>query len=566
MGRKVLNLKWVTDAIGQDYKTWRKGDIIRIQAQTGTGKTYFITGDKTHKGLIDTIEDYEKMIYICNRTELKKQIKKDLLEKYDMEVPYLKNDKGEIITNSKGEKEINMVELDKITVIKNITITSYHAISFGRLDNIYLDKNNSLDDYDYIICDECHFFMTDAGYNNKAYLALEELVKTRHRKAIKVFISATMDEVNGVIEKMSEKLKEKGFGTYSDFTIHTPYTTGIDYSYLNVQYFKQIKDIVQLIKNDKTNDKWIIFVTSKEMGEKVLNDLEEREITAKFIHANTSNKDAEKVRITSESKFNSKVLICTKCLDNGVNIKDEMVKNMVIMTYDKCTFIQEIGRRRLNIKDAPEINLYIPMYYKKTFQGKIDENYKPKIDMIDVFEADQNSFKRQYNNDLDKLPHDIFYLDKDNKWTINDLGYARVIKDRYFAITMVEKFEKDKFAYIKEQLKWLELENTFAEFNLIEDVADDEEVKNLESFLENCLDRKILEDEQVELCKILTSELLKISREKLQSKKKMHPNTVNSILQNDLKVHYNVTATNTSKRIDGKVKKYTYWTIIKTVI
>lgn len=141
-----------------------------------------------------------------------------------------------------------------------------------------------------------------------------------------------------------------------------------------------------------------------------------------------------------------------------------------------------------------------------------------------------------------------------------------MIKDRYFAITMVEKFEKDKFAYIKEQLKWLELENTFAEFNLIEDVADDEEVKNLESFLENCLDRKILEDEQVELCKILTSELLKISREKLQSKKKMHPNTVNSILQNDLKVHYNVTATNTSKRIDGKVKKYTYWTIIKTVI
>ena len=37
-----LNLKWVSDTIGEEYKQWRKGDIITIQAQTGTGKTYFV--------------------------------------------------------------------------------------------------------------------------------------------------------------------------------------------------------------------------------------------------------------------------------------------------------------------------------------------------------------------------------------------------------------------------------------------------------------------------------------------------------------------------------------------
>ena len=92
----------MTETIGKDYKDWKKGDIIRIQAQTGTGKTYFITGDKKHKGLIDTLKDYEKMIYICNRTELKKQIKIDLLNKYEMKIPYITNDKGEVITNKKG--------------------------------------------------------------------------------------------------------------------------------------------------------------------------------------------------------------------------------------------------------------------------------------------------------------------------------------------------------------------------------------------------------------------------------------------------------------------------------
>lgn len=567
---KQLNLKWVTETIGKDYKDWKKGDIIRIQAQTGTGKTYFITGDKKHKGLIDTLKDYEKMIYICNRTELKKQIKIDLLNKYEMKIPYITNDKGEVITNKKGEKQINMEELDKISVIKNITITSYHAISFGKLDNIYLEKNNSLDAFDYIICDECHFFMTDAGYNNKAYLALEELVKTRHRNAIKIFISATMDEVNGVIEKMSEKLKEKGFGTYSDFTIHKPYTTGIDYSYLNVKYFRQIKDIIQIIKNDKTDDKWIIFVTSKEMGERILKDLKEREIKATFIHANTSDKDAEKIRITSESRFISKVLICTKCLDNGVNIKDNMVKNMVIMAYDKCTFIQEIGRRRLQIKDAPQINLYIPMYYKKTFQGKIDENYQPKLDIINVFENDEKTFKRKYNNDLNKPPNDIFYLDKNNKWTINDLGYARVIKDKAFALTMVEKFEEDKFAYIKEQLKWLDLENTFAEYNLIEDVADEDEVESLEFWLKKNYedDIKFKKEEFINNIEEIIKSKLGTSLDELLNKLDGSHKREKGMKQYNklftlLELPYMVSSKVVKETIDGKRKNITYWIISK---
>jgi len=561
---KKLNLKWVSDRIGEEYKNWKFGDVVKIHAQTGTGKTYFITGDKVHNGLVDRMKDYEKMIYICNRTELKRQIKLDLLKKFNLEIPYLKDEKGEFVLN-KNEKILDTDALDEKTKIENIVITSYHAISNGKLDNIYLDGNNNLDDFQYIVCDECHFFLTDSGFNQKSYLALEELVGTRHMNAVKIFISATMDEVDKIIDKQAEKHKTNGFGNYSKFEVH-PYTTGIDYSYLDINYFINIKDIIQLIKNDKTTDKWMIFVTSKSKGEFIEKELNESKITATFIHANIGNND-EKKRITAECKFNSKVLISTKCLDNGINIKDESVRNMVVMAYDKTTFIQEIGRVRFRIDNAPTINLYIPMFSKKVFQGKIDKSYQPKINDIELFEKDISAFRRKYNNDFTKAPIDIFYLNDKNDWKLNGMGYSRVYKDRNFAMDMINEFENyDKFTFVKEQLSWLEMSNTFNEYNLIENVADNEEVETLEVFIENCIGEKVLEDKQIELCKILSSELLKINRDKLQFKKKMHPDTVNSILKNDLKLNYNVASTNTSKRMEGKVKKYTYWTVIKTVI
>ena len=87
MEGKKLNLKWVTEVIGEDYKNWKKGDVVRVQAQTGTGKTLMITGNDKVKGMIDRMEDYEELIYICNRIELKRQIKLDLLKKYNLEIP-----------------------------------------------------------------------------------------------------------------------------------------------------------------------------------------------------------------------------------------------------------------------------------------------------------------------------------------------------------------------------------------------------------------------------------------------------------------------------------------------
>lgn len=542
MEGKKLNLKWVTETIGEDYKNWKKGDVVRVQAQTGTGKTLMITGNPKVKGLIDRMKDYENLIYICNRIELKRQIKLDLLRKYNLDVP--KSDDGKLNTEA----------LDNITKIENVVITSYHAIAHSILDNTYNSNNNNMDLFDYIICDEMHFMLTDSSFNNLTRLAFDELIRKVHRNSVKIFISATMDEMVKVIEKAVEDSKNS-FIKKNSIKLHT-YNTGIDYSYLNTKYFKHIKDIITLIKNNKTNEKWLIFVTSKKNGQDIKNKLDEYNIRNEFITSGTRNEEAK--NITSESKFNCRVLITTKALDNGVNIKDSSVKNLVVMAYDKTTFIQEIGRVRFNIFSAPEINLFIRTCYKKTFSNLVDKIYEPKFHDCKLYMNDKSKFGKKYHNNLSGLADDLFYIDNETKnITLNKIGYARLIKDVSFAKMMIKKFENEgDFAFIKEQLSWLGLEDTFSEDNLIEDIIPNDEIETLQSYLDNIVDKKLFADEQQLISNLVIKELTNISKDVDYRTRKLKPTTLEVILRKQLELPYAVSEAKKESKGAMRGKRY----------
>lgn len=520
--RKKLNLKWVSEVIGEDYNNWYPGEIVTIQAQTGTGKTYFITGGKDKEGLIDRLNPFERIIYICNRVELKRQLKKDLLIKFKKDIPKLEN----------GELDIS--KLDKITQIENVVITSYHAIAEGELDNQYLNTKKGLDDFKYIICDECHFFLTDADFYNKSYLAFNQLIENKHNNSIKIFISATMDEMLPIIQKRYHS------------KVHE-YTTGIDYSYLNVKYFNKISLISKLIKNDQSEDKWMIFVTSKKHGTTLQRELDNCGISSTFIYSGSKTKDGK--MITNTGKFESKVLISTKCLDNGVNIVDEKVKNMVVMAFDKTTFIQEIGRRRFNINNAPTINLYINTMYKKTFNGKLNRLIDKK-NMVELYNNDISEFKRKYNNRLYSIHNDLFYLDNDNKWVLNRVGYARLIKDISFINKIINRFyNEDKYAYIRQQMEWLGLECLRISDNLITDITDNEEETKLIKYLESIIGKRLYKEDQEQLSKLIISELTTISKNIDYRTKVLKPKTLENIIREQLELDFAVSKSKKEDRI-----------------
>ncbi|MDK0890705.1 DEAD/DEAH box helicase [Clostridium perfringens] len=546
-----LKLKWISDVIGKDYKQWKDGDIIKIQAQTGTGKTRFIIGDKNNRGLVDNMNCFEKMIYICNRTELKRQVKLDLLKKYNKKIEYI----------NKEEKQVDTEWLDKQTVIENVTIATYHAIAEGKLDNIYLNKDNSLDFYKYIVCDECHFFLTDSSYMNKTYLAFKELIQKSYNKSIRIFISATMQEVSNTIDKSFENNNEKVLGRKKE--IHE-YTSNIDYSYLNVKYFKKLEtDVYQLIKNDNTDDKWLIFVTSKEKGQALKEKLNDNNITSDFIHS--SKKSIEKENILNTGTFKTKVLITTKCLDNGVNIKDDKVKNLVILAYDKVTFIQELGRKRFNILNAPIINLYIPMLSVKSFNTLLHRQGK-KFNDLDLYKDNIEAFKRKYNDNTN-YPKDLFHLNKDMEYTVNLLGYARLFNDNTFCKDIRNKLYNDEFAYIKEQLSWLGLEDTFDKNDLIEDVVDIEDIERLEDFLEKAYNNneKFTKEYFTEtINKIIEkdSRMKKVLNEIDNRKNRKKGMKIYNKLFDKLQINYVVGSKVKKETIDGKRKNITHWIVL----
>ena len=474
--RVHLSLRWVSDTIGDSYKNWKLGSTVIIEAQTGTGKTWFVKNV-----LINYLGAGERLLFVCNRIFLKRQLKIDLLNKYGLAIPMKKDKKG-VETNN-----IDMDALDDITTIKNITITSYQAIQHAALDEKYDGKLFDLKLFTYVIMDECHYIMADAGFVNDCKFAYEKLIRDSCINIIKIFISATINEVRGPIIRCAEK----GIGLRPK--IHE-YTTGIDYSYLNPIYFdNNWNDIINTIKNDKTDQKWLIFISDIEDGKKILKELGKDNCS--IIKAGTKSDELDS--IISSSKFNNKVLICTKAMDNGINIDDDLVKNIVIMAWDKITFIQELGRKRVDIsKEVEVINLYIPTRMKKSFLTKLKLHLQ-KQSQIDLLDSDRRAFNKKYDNKIKKLGEmeDIFFRNlADGEWKVNPIGYKRLMEDTTFAQYMVNRFDRlGKFTYVQEQLKWLNLRETFAPTSLMENVILDEDIMELEDYLNSIVGKVMLQ-------------------------------------------------------------------------
>jgi superfamily II DNA/RNA helicase len=549
---KKLNLKWVSEVIGEDYKTWNKGDIVKIQAQTGTGKTFFITGNKTHTGLVDyALAKNEQVLYLCNRANLKKQIKLDLLRKYDIEIPYIKDAKGNIQLDEKKRPQVDESELDKLQTIKNITIKSYHSIQNKKLESEYYFQEFNLDEYQWIIADECHFVLSDVSFVGLVRYTFEALFKEHNRHRRTIFISATMDWIEPYINEICNRIK---LGINLKPKLHS-YTTGIDYSYVNTKYFKYDDDIITTINNsiNETNDKWLVFVanlrTAKELEKKIKD--------SKIVTANESDKKT-KSNIIQHAQFECRVVIATKAIDNGVNFADENLRNIVIYAWDKITFIQELGRKRVNINNAQEINLYIKHRYAKAFKYKVNDIVK-KENMLQLYKDDPITFNKEYENFYHKLPQELFYIDSyvedkhNTAFKINNLAVINLelMKEEFEQI--INEFKKNKeHAFVIKQLIWLGLETTFNETNYIENVASNEEVNMLRKFLDSVIGQRLYADEQQLLSDLIIKELTTIESGADYRTKKLKPNTLEILLREQLELPYAVSKVKREdKVIDG---------------
>ena len=289
-----LKLQYVSDKIGDEYKSWNNGDVVFITAQTGTGKNYFVENVL----LQYCIDNNKKILYIGNRLNLKRQVKINILQQQGIDA-----------TTLDDETIDNMTELGKITVV------SYHQIQTHLINleyfTYYIRDNYS--GFDYIVMDEVQYVLQDSSFNNKIDFFYKRFICNYKQESVVIYMSATADNIKPELvnyyKQFDVKLKE--------------YTTNEDYSYVETYYFKKFSDIATLINNDTSDNKWLIFVSNMTIGINLLGTIAD----SKFICSEGANQKyvdkmdkTELHNIIHNNYFDCKCLITTKTLDNGINL------------------------------------------------------------------------------------------------------------------------------------------------------------------------------------------------------------------------------------------------------
>ena len=137
--------KWLSNALETKIDLWNCLTPVFISAQTGTGKNTFI-----RKNLLKRVyQSSGKILLLSNRIALNRQSKLQYAQ-------YIRDLTGSSYYIEKFDEYTNK-GIDKFSDFGRITICSYHQFYERKmLDNNY---------YDYIVCDECHFFTSDSTFN-----------------------------------------------------------------------------------------------------------------------------------------------------------------------------------------------------------------------------------------------------------------------------------------------------------------------------------------------------------------------------------------------------------------
>lgn len=85
---------------------------------------------------------------------------------------------------------------------EHLIVGTYQALQRGLIYKIPMDR------YDYIICDECHYFFSDAMFNLETDIAWDFLWRKR-KQSIVIYMSATAKPLFNLIEKKEVEFKRE---------------------------------------------------------------------------------------------------------------------------------------------------------------------------------------------------------------------------------------------------------------------------------------------------------------------------------------------------------------------
>lgn len=327
------NQLWVSDGLENDFREWNHHHAVLISAQTGRGKNHFIM----EKLIPHALKTDQQVFIFSNRVALGTQQKKLLLNKLSIPLTYTD-------AELRGNENFGAVTIISYqSALKYITKEQPPLGGFptsGRLGR------------GYVIFDEAHFFLSDAVFNSDTQRIFESLICV-FSYYTRIYLTATPDNIIPVItyyEQANEKRRRvteyelfAGLGRAS-LPKHTRYSKlpleaalaiykfPQDYSDYNLKFFSNIKFLYEEIGHASRDNKWLLFVNSRVRQREIFAKLKEILESGKEIACfDADKKGDEKIwKSLMEGKLPANVFITTRVLDNGVNISDSGLKNIVI--------------------------------------------------------------------------------------------------------------------------------------------------------------------------------------------------------------------------------------------
>lgn len=388
MKRRVLpeNINYISDYFIYEFQTWERDTYNFINCGTGTGKTTFLEKMVALKRF--------NILILTNRTANRKQIQNHLKSK---------------------------------NLSIHATLMSYQALE--KEERLTSDE---LDFYDFIFCDESHYFLADSDFNSRTNLSLRKIMNTKH--AIKVLMSATNQEIQRVIiNKLAKKYRNDAMVLRKVNIYEMRRNATLVRNIISFESFEN--ELKEMIVNSK--DQWLIFVKSKDQGKKIFLDLYlnlKKEVI--FLDRESADGGTKEQKETfnnlgQNEKFDQKVLIVTKLLDNGVNIKSESLKNIVCFETDPIEIVQMIGRKRSKIDSMDYFDLYLINESKQSLAVTELNLFSTKDKFVKVREDIVVRHKLSnvhYENtkDGEEYRNMSFYNSYTQGYEANYLGYSKI--------------------------------------------------------------------------------------------------------------------------------------------
>lgn len=482
---------------------WEPSQPVFISAQTGKGKNTFIEKSLLPyiRGLNHSMRTDYKVLILSNRIALTQQIRDRLSQGLysddgdDEGTIYAYNEyKSDVVGSEFADVMSYQGFLNRIGYLNNA-----QGWGKGKHGDI---KQTRPPKYIFVICDEAHFFTSDAMFNPYTNHILHHLT-TIFKNAIKVYMTATPYECLQHIEAHEQ------VANGNNLNYPVIYHFKRDYSYLDIKYYSDIEELNDIIMNsDKEN--WIVFIDNKEKGKKYKETLEEIEsLKGKVYAVNAESKEDESYqrmvlneRIdvilknkkdrenTEDRKVKVRVLITTSVLDNGVNFRD--IQNVVISDISMVKVMQMVGRARVDLKKGERVTLYIKRFTKEEISLRI-RRLEWRQNAYHDFETQKSlgEFVKKYllRDDLNGSgKHPKYWVGADGGLFINGIAQALTKSSVATHATILEEMESDKTdvlpgqKYLEYQLSWFG--ETYKKKNDISLVDKDEGIKNFIKFLD----------------------------------------------------------------------------------